>query len=41
MWLDDVLEDLKILNATAWWETAQDRDSRKAIIKEAKAHSGL
>jgi hypothetical protein len=24
-WLDDVLEDLKILKVTAWWETAQER----------------
>jgi hypothetical protein len=40
-WLDDVLEDLKILKVTAWWKKAQDRDSWKAAIKAAKAHKGL
>jgi hypothetical protein len=25
---------------TAWWKKAQDRDSWKAVIKEAKAHKG-
>jgi hypothetical protein len=40
-WLGDVLQDLKTLNVTAWWKKAQDRDSWKAVIKEAKAHKGL
>jgi hypothetical protein len=40
-WLDDVLQDLKTLKVTAWWKKAQDRDSWKAVIKEAKAHKGL
>jgi hypothetical protein len=40
-WLDDVLQDLKILEVTAWWKKAQDRDSWKAVIKEATAHRGL
>jgi hypothetical protein len=40
-WLDDVLEDLKILKETTWWNKAKDRDSWKAVIKEAKAHKGL
>jgi hypothetical protein len=26
---------------TAWWKKAQDTDSWKAVIKEAKAHKGL
>jgi hypothetical protein len=33
--------DLKTLKVTAWWKKAQDRDSWKAVIKEAKAHKGL
>jgi hypothetical protein len=36
-WLDDVLQDIKTLKVTAWWKKAQDRDSWKAVIKEAKA----
>jgi hypothetical protein len=40
-WLDDVLQDLKTLKVTAWWKKAQDRDSWKALIKEAKVHKGL
>jgi hypothetical protein len=40
-WLDDVLEDLKILKVTAWWKKAQESDSWKTVIKEAKAHKGL
>jgi hypothetical protein len=32
-WLDDVLQDLKMLKVTAWWKRAQDRDSWKAVIK--------
>jgi hypothetical protein len=40
-WLDYVLQDLKTLKVTAWWTKAQDRDSWKAVIKEAKAHKGL
>jgi hypothetical protein len=40
-WLVDVLQDLKILKVTVWWKWAQDRDSWKAVIKEAKAHKGL
>jgi hypothetical protein len=39
--LDDVLQDLKTLKVTAWWKKAQDRDSWKDVIKEAKAHKGL
>jgi hypothetical protein len=35
------LEDLKILKVTAWWKKAQDRDSWKAVVKEAKADKGL
>jgi hypothetical protein len=35
------VQDLRILKVTAWWEKAQDRDSLKAVIKEAKAHKGL
>jgi hypothetical protein len=35
-WLDDVLQNLKILKVTAWWEKAQDRDSWK-VIKDVKA----
>jgi hypothetical protein len=40
-WLDDVLQDLKILKVTAWWKKAQERNSWKAVIKKAKAHKGL
>jgi hypothetical protein len=40
-WLDDVMQNLNILKVTAWWEKAQDRESWKAVIKEAMAHRGL
>jgi hypothetical protein len=40
-WLDDVLQDLKILKVTARWKKAQDRDSLKVVFKETKAHKGL
>jgi hypothetical protein len=40
-WLNDVLQDLKILKVTAWWKKAQDMDSWKAVIKEAKAYKWL
>jgi hypothetical protein len=32
-WLDDILQDLKILKVTAWWKKAQGRNSWKAVIK--------
>jgi hypothetical protein len=35
-WLDDVLQDLDTSTVTAWWKKAQDRDSWKAVINEAK-----
>jgi hypothetical protein len=34
-------QDLKTLKVTAWWKKAHDRDTWKAVIKEAKAHKGL
>jgi hypothetical protein len=37
----NVVEDLKILKLTAWWMKAQDRDSWKDVVEEAKAHKGL
>jgi hypothetical protein len=40
-WLDSVLKDLKILEVTVWWRTAQGRDLWSKIIKEAKAHKRL
>jgi hypothetical protein len=40
-WLDDVLQDLKLLKVTALWKKAQDRDSWKFVIKEGKAHKWL
>jgi hypothetical protein len=40
-WLDDVLQDLKIVKVTAWRKKAQDRDIWKVVIKEAKASKGL
>jgi hypothetical protein len=36
-----VLKDLKILNVTAWWRTAQDTDLWSKIIKEVKAYKRL
>jgi hypothetical protein len=38
--MDDVLQDLKILEVTAWWMKAQDRDSWKAAIKKTKLTKG-
>jgi hypothetical protein len=35
------MQDLKILIVTAWWKKAQDRDSWKAVIQEAKGHKGI
>jgi hypothetical protein len=31
----------EISDGSGWWKKAQDRDSWKAVIKEAKTHKGL
>jgi hypothetical protein len=40
-WLDDVQEDLREIRTEGWRRKAQDRDQRRRIVQEAKAHVGL
>jgi transcription termination factor 2 len=40
-WLDDVQEDLGEMGIEGWRRKAQDKDQRRRIAQEAKAHVGL
>jgi hypothetical protein len=40
-WLDDVQEDLREMGIKDGRRKAQDRDQRRRIAQEAKAHVGL
>jgi hypothetical protein len=40
-WLDDVQENLREVGIEGWRRKAQDRDQRRRIAQEAKAHVGL
>jgi hypothetical protein len=40
-WTDDVTDDLKKMGIMGWTERARNRNQRRLIVKEAKAHPGL
>jgi hypothetical protein len=40
-WLDDVSTDLRRMGINEWRDRARDRDVRRRIGMEAKAHPGL
>ena len=35
-WQDDVLEDIKSINVRKWKKVAQNRDSWKKVVKQAR-----
>ena len=35
-WKDDVLEDIKNMNVCNWKKVAQDRDSWKKVVEQAR-----
>ena len=35
-WEDDVLEDIKSINVTNWKKVAQNRDSWKKVVEQAR-----
>ena len=39
-WLDDVENDLKKMGVRGWRKTAEDRDARRLIVKEARVLHG-
>jgi hypothetical protein len=40
-WKEEVERDLQVLGMRRWRELATEREKRKAIVRQAKAHSGL
>ncbi|PSN51577.1 hypothetical protein C0J52_17885, partial [Blattella germanica] len=40
-WIDDVMEDIRIMKIGGWREKINDRGGWSRIVKEAKAHIGL
>jgi hypothetical protein len=40
-WLQDVKDDLRRMRIGKWKEKAQERNTWRLIVKEAKAHQGL
>jgi len=40
-WLEDVIADLRRMGISGWMEKARNRDQRRQIVEEAKAHPGL
>ena len=40
-WMDDVMEDIRIMKIRGWREKINDRGGWSRIVKEAKAHIGL
>jgi len=40
-WLDDVFMDLRKMGVNDWRDRARNREARRHIVEEAKAHPGL
>jgi hypothetical protein len=40
-WLDDVSMDLRKMGVSRWRDRARNREARKHIVEEDKAHPGL
>jgi hypothetical protein len=40
-WLDDVESDLKKMKVKGWKEKMRNRQQRRLVVEEAKAHPGL
>ena len=40
-WKEEVERDLQVLGVRRWIELVADRQKRKDIVRQAKAHSGL
>jgi hypothetical protein len=40
-WLEDVITDLRRMGISGWMEKVRNRDQRRWIVEEAKAHPGL
>jgi hypothetical protein len=40
-WREEVERDLQVLGVRRWRELVIDRDKRRGIVRQAKAHSGL
>ena len=39
--MDDDVADLKVMKIKQWMEKTKDRDRRRLLVEEAKAHPGL
>jgi hypothetical protein len=40
-WLEEVENDLKRMKVTGWKEKMRNREQRRLVVNEAKAHPGL
>ena len=40
-WKEEAERDLQVLGVRRWRELVADRKTRKGIVRQAKAHSGL
>jgi hypothetical protein len=40
-WLEDVIADLRRMVISGWMGKARNRDQRRRIVEETKAHPGL
>jgi hypothetical protein len=40
-WLEDVESDLKKMKVKGWKEKMRNREQRRLVVEEAKAHPGL
>jgi len=40
-WREEVERDLQVLGVRRWRDLVIDRDKRRGIVRQAKAHSGL
>jgi hypothetical protein len=40
-WMYDVVADLRVMKIKQWTEKTKDREQRRLVVEEAKAHPGL